>query len=300
MTLGDAFDKFIFAKQLQGCSSKTLVDYRQVVSRMIEYVGVDAELHSFDRDTYNEYIAVLSSRNYSRATLASYVRQIKVFLRWLEDEFGLDLVTKKLKVPKANRKLVHIYSVPEIKLIFDSVTADSEWLRIRNCAMIALMLDSGLRQNEVCTLLSDDIVWDSGTLKVLGKGSKERVVPFGNLSRHFMTEYRRLCPYSEKYFFVGRRGDEVSADSVKHFIHKLSRKLPFAFSSHRLRHNFATNYCLDQYEKYGQVDLYRLMILMGHEDIATTRVYLHHANQIIASVTAISHLDKIFKSEKGD
>lgn len=295
MTLGEAFDNFIFAKQLQGCSAKTVTCYRQVIYPLVEYVGTDAELNSFSRDKYNEYVAALTRRNYSRATLASYVRQLKVFLRWLEDEYSINLATSKLKVPKASKKVVHIYTDSEIKLIFDSIEVETEWLQLRNCSMVALMLDSGLRQNEVCTLRSEDISWQRGTLKVLGKGSKERVVPFGNLSRHYMTEYRKLCPYSEEYFFVGRRGDEVTGDSVKHFMHKLSRKLPFAFSSHRLRHNFATNYCLDQYERFGHVDLYRLMILMGHSDIETTRVYLHHANQIIASVTAISHLDKVLR-----
>lgn len=256
MTLAEAFDKFIFAKQLQGCSAKTVVCYRQVIYPLIEYAGADAELQSFSRDTYNSYIATLTSGNYSRATLSSYVRQLKVFLRWLEDEYTINLGTSKLKVPKANRKMVHIYTDDEIRLIFDSITAETEWLQLRNCAMVALMLDSGLRQNEVCTLRSADISWQRGILKVLGKGSKERVVPFGHLSGYYMTEYLKLCPYSEDYFFVGRRGDEVTGDSVKHFMYKLSKKLPFMFSSHRLRHNFATNYCLNQYKQYSQVDLY--------------------------------------------
>jgi len=217
--------------------------------------------------------------------------------RWPESEYGINLETDKLKVPRAYKKVVHIYTDEEIGMIFDAITAESEWITARNRAMVALMLDSGLRQQEVCTLQTADIFWSRKTLTVCGKGSKERVVPFGEFSRHYMKEYRKLCPYSAEYFFVGRRGIAVSCDSVKHFIFKLSRKLPFEFSSHRLRHNFATNYCLNQYEKHGHVDLYRLMILMGHEDIETTRLYLHHANQIIASVTAISHLDKVMKRE---
>ena len=298
MNLITAFDNFIFSKRLQGCSAKTIECYSQVVHPLVEFLGSDIEVSAVTRSRYNEYVATLVSKKCSRATLASYVRQIKVFLRWLEDEYSLDLETSKLKVPKAYKKVVHIYSNNEIKTIFDSISAETEWIIARNRAMVALMLDSGLRQNEVCTLQSADISWDEFTLKVTGKGNKERIVPFGHLSKRFMTEYRQLCPYSEDYFFVSRRGDAVTTDSVKHFIHKLSRKLPFEFSSHRLRHNFATNYCLNQYEKYGQVDLYRLMILMGHEDIETTRLYLHHANQIIASITAISHLDKVLKLDE--
>ena len=71
----------------------------------------------------------------------------------------------------------------------------------------------------------------------------------------------------------------------------------FAISSHKLRHNFATNYCIDQYRTHGQVDIYRLMYLMGHEDIETTRRYLHMANEILASQGCISHLDGILNGE---
>lgn len=295
MTLGAAFDNFILSKRLQGCMDKTISCYKDVVHPFIDYVGADTDLAVLTREKYNEYISILVSRSFSRATLASYIRQLKVFFRWIENEYNIDLGTSKLKVPRAYKKVVHIYTDDEIKTIFDMITTESEWLTARNRAMVALMLDSGLRQEEVCTIETASISWQRGTLKVTGKGNKERVVPVGRLSMHFMKMYRQLCPYTADYFFIGRRGETVSCDSVKHFMYKISKKLPFAFSSHRLRHNFATNYCLDQYEKYGHIDLYRLMILMGHEDIETTRIYLHHANQIIASITAISHLDKVLK-----
>lgn len=298
MTLNIAFENFILSKRLQGCSKKTLKCYAQAVHPLVVFLGTDLDISAVTRSRYNDYIAILVSKNHSRSTLSSYVRQLKVFLRWLESEYGLDLETSKLKVPRAYKKMVHIYTDQEIETIFSTISAESEWLTVRNQAMVALMLDSGLRQQEVATLQSADISWQRCTLKVTGKGSKERVVPFGQYSKYFMLKYRKLCPYSEDYFFVGRRGDVVTTDSVKHFIYKLAKKLPFEFSSHRLRHNFATNYCLNQYEKYGQVDLYRLMILMGHEDIETTRLYLHHANQIIASITAISHLDKVLKLDE--
>lgn len=298
MTLNAAFENFILSKHLQGCSEKTLDCYSQVIRPLVEYLGADSDISTITRGGYNGYIAILVSKKHSRSTLASYVRQLKVFFRWLESEYGLDLETSKLKVPRAYKKMVHIYTDQEIETIFSTISAESEWLTVRNQAMVALMLDSGLRQQEVCTLQSADISWQRCTLKVTGKGNKERVVPFGQFSKHFMQKYRQLCPYSEDYFFVGRRGESVTGDAVKHFMYKLASKLPFEFSSHRLRHNFATNYCLNQYEKYGHIDLYRLMILMGHEDIETTRLYLHHANQIIASITAISHLDKVLKLDE--
>jgi site-specific recombinase XerD len=85
----------------------------------------------------------------------------------------------------------------------------------------------------------------------------------------------------------------LTANTVRLMVSKLSKQLPFTFSSHKLRHNSAINYCLDQYEKYGTIDIYKLMALLGHEDIKTTRRYLHLANQIIASKSNISHMDKV-------
>lgn len=78
------------------------------------------------------------------------------------------------------------------------------------------------------------------------------------------------------------------------FVNSLSNKLPFDLSAHKLRHNFATNYILDQYKEKGKVDIYQLKALMGHSDIETTERYLHIANEIIASNNSISHLDNIF------
>lgn len=293
MIIQEAFDNFILSRRLQGSKEKTITCYCQTLTPYVNFVGKENDINTINRNDNNKYISDFYMRNLSPATISSYIRQLKVFLRWLEDEYNLDIYAKKIKVPKTRKKVVHIYTDEEIIAIFKSISMECKWLTLRNKCMIALMLDSGLRQNEVCTLMRKNISWNEGILKVCGKGDKERIVPFGNLSRHFMQEYASLCPYESERFFVSNHGEYVTCDALKHMINKLDKKLPFSISSHKLRHNFATNYCLDQYDKYGQVDLYRLMLLMGHEDVETTRLYLHHANQIIATKTNLSHLDMV-------
>ena len=97
------------------------------------------------------------------------------------------------------------------------------------------------------------------------------------------------------YFFLERdRNSPITDNAVKLLVNRMAKKLPFEFSAHKLRHNFATNYCLDQYEANGQIDIYRLKVLLGHSELKTTEMYLHIANEIIASQTHISHLDKVF------
>lgn len=294
MTLGEAFDSFIKFKRRQGLSDASIYCYKSFIVPFLEFVGQSVELSSIEEKTLHEYIDGLFDRDLSKATRSTYVRHLKCFLNWIKKYEGIDLYTNRIIVPKANKKVVHIYENEEIFLIFNTIQAESDWMTARNRAMIALMLDSGLRRGEVCDLLTKNVNFKKSLLKVCGKGDKERFVPLGNLAANYMQEYGRLCPFHEKYFFVSRRGEPVSRNAIKQLMQKLSEKLPFEFSAHKLRHNFATNYLLNQYEQDGKMDIYKLMIILGHEDVKTTNRYLHFAMQIIASKENISHLDKVF------
>lgn len=216
-------------------------------------------------------------------------------MNWVQREYDIDLKASRISIPKTPKKNVYIYTDEEIKLIFQSVNTTETWINYRNCTLIALMLDSGLRQNETCTLRKTSIDLRRSLATVYGKGDKERTVPLGQTSIRYLNAYLHACPYTiTDRIFLTQNGEPLTCNTVKLFMRKLSQKLPFDFSSHKLRHNFATNYCLDQYHKKGTVDIYRLQILLGHEDVKTTRRYLHIANQILASQESISHLDSIF------
>lgn len=296
MTVQQAFENFIFAKQMQGCTEKSIVCYQDFCKPFIAFVGSDRDISTLNKDLYNKYLKTLYDRKISQSTRATYTRHFKSFVHWVQEEYELDLQYNKIKVPKTPKKVLHIYSPDEIRQIFQTVRADKEWLVARNQCIIALMLDSGLRQKEVCTLQRKDIDLIARTLKINGKGNKERIVSIGLFSQRYIELYDKLCPYHKDYFFTNNHGEPLTTNSVKLFMQKMSKSLPFPFSSHKLRHNFATNYCINQLEHRGQVDIYSLMILMGHEDVATTERYLHFARQIIASKNTISHLDKLFVS----
>jgi site-specific recombinase XerD len=293
MTILEAFNEFIESRELYGLSEDTIICYRSFVTPLITYVGDDTDIQDVTALQVKEYISMIMKRPISKATKATYIRHNKIFLKWLEENYKINLSAAKIRVPKTPKKMLRIYTDDEIATIFNSIYSENEWLTVRNRAIVALMLDSGLRQGEVCTLLRKDVQFSQNIIKILGKGSKERYVPIGKLTTYFLQEYLRLCPYKSEFMFVNRRGMELSRDAVKHMMFKISEQLPFEFSSHKLRHNFATNYCLDQYREKGQVDIFKLMVLLGHEDIETTKRYLHLANQIIASQSSISHIDKL-------
>lgn len=297
MTIQETFDNFILSRQLADLSPKTISDYQQFVTPFIRSVGPSRPFESITQGDIQAYLSSLLKKPLSKSTRATYIRHVKIFLRWSENEYQAGYSTRTVKVPKSPKRNVRIYSDEEVRQIFSGIHAETDWLTLRNKCIIALMYDSGLRQAEVCTLQRAGISLTANRMTVRGKGDKDRTVPLGQLTRHFMLEYLSLCPYSDTAVFVNRRGQPLTCNSVKLFVSRLADTLPFELSSHKLRHNFATNYCLDQYRTHGQVDIYRLMYLMGHEDIETTRRYLHMANEILSSQGCISHLDGIMNGE---
>lgn len=217
-------------------------------------------------------------------------------MRWLDEYEYLEEKNwySKIKLPKTPKKNVKIYTDNEIKEIFESVENVPPMLAARNKLIISLMLDSGLRRNEVCMIKLSDINYIDNLLNVHGKGNKDRLVPIGFLTLRYLKEYDCSCPFESEYLLVTLKGERLTNNAVKQLMSKLKRKLGFDFSPHRLRHNFATNYIIDHYDKYGYFDSYTLMVLLGHEDIKTTQRYVHYAKQFIASRERCSHLDKVF------
>lgn len=296
VAIDKCFQKFITEKRLAGLLEKSIYDYQIFIGMFIDYIGADILVENFSSDMVDTYLNYLVQRPLAMATLATYIRNAKIFLLWLETTYSISVNASKIVIPKTPKTTPRIYSDEDIRLIFCSVSCESEWLRLRNSAMISLMLDSGLRQSEVCRLKHCDIDFVSNIIRVHGKGGKERLVPLGTFSKRFIQDYLNICPFESEWLFVARRNGNVTNNSLKLLISKLGKNLPFEFSCHKLRHNFATNYCIDQYEQFGRVDIYSLMAIMGHENIKTTERYLHFAMQIWASKQHISHLDKIMKT----
>ncbi len=294
VTVEQAFHKFIRSRKLKGCTQRTLEDYRSFAGQFVKYIGGDINIFIIDQEDLEEYIEYQVDREVARNTLATYIRHFKVFIRWMCENYQVNFTYKSIKVPKEEKKVIRIYSDVEIRQIFESIVYTDKWIELRNKSIISLMLDSGIRQGEVCNLLDENIFCEARRMVVHGKGNKDRTVPLGNFSIKFYKEYRKLCPYKDNMAFVTRSGEPINNNSIKLMVTKLGKKLPFKISSHKLRHNFATNYCLDMYYKNGSIDIYRLMTILGHEDISTTRRYLHIANEIIATSQCLSHLDQVF------
>lgn len=296
MTLQEAYDEFIFNKRAQGLSDKSLESYNNILHIFLAYVGADTDISKINIKSVQRFSIALQERKLSKASVSTYMRNAKIFLRWVNDEYGLSFEPKKLKVPKAPKKQARIYSDDEIEEIFNSIQSAIPWIASRNCAMVALMLDCGIRQCELCRLRRSDIDFTNGCMKVYGKGDKERFVPIGSCALAMLAQYYSVCPYQIDVVFVNQGGSPLSGNAVRLFTYRLQKKLGFKFSSHGLRHNFATHFILDNLEERHTSGIYDLSILMGHESIETTKRYEHIAHELIAAKAHNSHLDKVYKN----
>lgn len=294
MRIKDSYDSFIMSRVLADLSEKSILNYRMFIGPFVRFLDSERLIESVSQADIEKYIFSLMQRPLTRATRSTYIRHIKVYLKWCEERYTVQYMTKFVKVPKMPKKNVRIYSDDEVRMIFNKVTNSIPWIVVRNKCMIALMYDSGLRQAELCRLKRCWLDMEQKRVKVHGKGDKERIVPLGTLARQMLAEYLHECPYDSEYVFVNKQGEQLTCNTVKLMISKLAAQLDFELSCHKLRHNFATNYCINQYEKNGRVDIYSLMNLMGHESLETTNRYLHMAMEIIASKQSISQLDNIF------
>lgn len=239
---------------------------------------------------YIDYVRTRPNQSKGRETkqLSSYTvhghaRAVRAFLNWCTQEDDLeDLVsektTKKIKMPKIEQKVIEIFTDAQIKAFF--VACDREYtkeLAIRDKAILSVLLDTGVRADELCTLKLEHLHLDRDDpyLKVMGKGRKEREIGFGNKTRLAIARYLRIRkPQSQvktDVVFLSKFNQPLTVSGLDQLIYRLAdwaRVEGVRASCHTWRHTFAVNYL-----KNGG-DLYILSRLMGHTSIAVTTVYL--------------------------
>ena len=229
----------------------------------------------------------LSERSMARNI--SSIRSFHGFLfmeEWVEDD-----PSELLELPRFGRKFPTVLSVPEIESML-SVIDTSKPKGIRNKAMVELLYSSGLRVSELIHLEKSRIHFDDGFLKILGKGSKERLVPVGrpalDLVQRYIDEVRNKQQIQEghsDFVFLNRNGKRISRIMVFNIVKELALAagLEKNISPHTFRHSFATHLI------EGGADLRAVQEMLGHESITTTEIYLHMDREYLREVHALFH-----------
>lgn len=218
-------------------------------------------------------------------TIQTYVRALRGFFNWLYKEgYTTENRLARLKPPKAPIKVVDILTQEEIAKILTGIDQNTI-AGARNYAILVLLLDAGLRSSELRNFEMTDINIQGGYLKVMGKGSKERIVPFGTTVQKAVLRYMlhfRPEPFNMtiQKFFLTLNGKPLTQNSIKMIFERLSSRSGIKrLHPHLCRHTFATNYLING------GDVFSLQQILGHTTLEMVRHYVNLAS----SQTTIQH-----------
>ena len=226
------------------------------------------------------WLADLSKSGAARSTIARRAAAARTFLRWATRTGRIPAdPSLRLVAPRRNRALPGVLRQGEASELLDvaAVAADdADPLHVRNVAVLEILYASGIRVGELVSLDVDDLDLRSDLVRVMGKGAKERIVPFG-IPAHRALESWLACrselatSTSGSALFLGRRGRRIDPRQAREVVHVLLAHVPGApdLGPHGLRHSAATHLL------EGGADLRMVQELLGHASLATTQIYTH-------------------------
>ncbi len=225
-----------------------------------------------------QFITFINETGLSDQTQARMLSGVRSFYKYLtmEDMITLDPTTL-IEGPKLQRKLPDVLHLEEINLLMGAID-HSRPDGVRNRAIIETLYGCGLRVSECVELKISNLFFDSGFIKVIGKGNKERMVPIGESAIKHINFYvdgvrkqLNIFPQHEDFLFLNRRGKMLSRVYVFTMIKSLAEKIGLkkSISPHTFRHSFATHLI------EGGADLRAVQEMLGHESITTTEIYTH-------------------------
>ena len=267
-----------YVRQNQSGSKHTEDAYYRDISRFIRFLnteGIDS-FKEVDRFVIQSYImklrnGELSDKPLSNRSLARNISSLRSFYQYLNQVFDYEnnpFMT--VKTPKLSKKLPEFLFVDEIDALLDSIDI-SEAVGLRNRCIIELMYGCGLRVSEVVQLQCEDIDYEQLVLRVVGKGSKMRMVPFYEDLKDLMLAYQQSKTCSSDTFILNSKGKPMTTRAVQYILNQavLDAGLHIQVHPHMLRHSFATH-LLD-----NGADLRIVQELLGHHNLSTTQIYTH-------------------------
>ncbi|HUP61539.1 MAG TPA: tyrosine recombinase XerC [Thermoanaerobaculia bacterium] len=265
-------------------SPNTITAYRDDLESFVaflcnDYLTMDRELldlRRVDHLAVRSYLAHLSRRKLARASVARHLSALRSFFKWLVREGVVEAnPARTVSTPKREKHLPSVMQTSDVALLIEQPDTTTT-LGLRDAAWLELMYASGLRISELVGIDIDDLELRSRLVKVHGKGSKERIVPFGSKAesavRAYLAVRAELKPDAEEQaVFVNYRGGRITTRSVRRLFDGYLRKaaLRAGISPHTMRHSFATHLL------NAGADLRAIQELLGHASLSTTQKYTH-------------------------
>ena len=278
----------------RGLSDNTIANYGfdiQRLSQYLDYNGYTVTPVKITEETLQQFIYSVSKEVNARSQ-ARIISGLKSFFSWLIfEDYRNDNPLELIETPKIGRKLPDTLSVQEIDALIGAIdlsSAEGE----RNRAILETLYGCGLRVSELVTLKISDLFFDEGFLKITGKGNKQRFVPIGDATQKFINIYKNTVRSHlniQKGFddtlFLNRRCRQLTRAMIFTIIKTLADKINLnkTISPHTFRHSYATHLL------ENGADLRSIQLMLGHESITTTEIYVHLDRKHLTQVMEAFH-----------
>ncbi|SIQ46091.1 integrase/recombinase XerD [Aeromonas sp. RU39B] len=266
----------------RGLSDNTLVSYRTDLEKFATWLDTEgSSLLLADLDTLQHYLAWRIDQGFAATSTARFLSALRRFYQYLNREkLRSDDPTVLLEGPKLPKHLPGDLSETEVEALLAAPLLDDP-IELRDKAMLELLYATGLRVSELVGLCAEHVSLRQGVVRVVGKGSKERLVPMGEEAMYWLERYYRegrgllIADGSSDVVFPSRLGRMMTRQTFWHRIKLYAIRAGIAgeLSPHTLRHAFATHLL-----NHG-ADLRVVQMLLGHSDLSTTQIYTHVAGE---------------------
>lgn len=260
-------------------SDNTVISYEEDINNYLEYLKKqNINYKKIDNIAIRNYLKYLDDLNLKNSTIARRISALRTFYNYLLNKGLVDTnLFNSIRNPKIEKKLPNYLSYEELARILDNIDI-STFIGLRNRLMVEMFYATGCRVSEITNIKVSDIDKSNNSIRIMGKGSKERIVYFGEYARDYLDRYLPLIDCV--YLFTNEAKEKLRVHDVEYIIKDLVKNLALKthVTPHTLRHTFATHLL------NNGADIKTVQELLGHSSLNTTGIYTHVSNERIKEV----------------
>jgi integrase/recombinase XerC len=284
----DLKDYLDYLRHIKKYSDHTLRAYKQDIQQFLEYFHDSGA--KLDKDSVRDFIAIVYANTPKKTTISRKIYAIKSFFGYLQRQ---GRITKNpfdvISSPKEDKTLPEILTEKEMKQFLDGLP-EEKFIHLRNKAVFEMLYATGLRISELTGLKRQDINFDECLLRVLGKGKKERIVPFHDHAKTVLLKYldaaREKFKTNNEYIFLNNRGKKITDRAIEMIVQDSYREVMQSNKHvypHLFRHSFATHLL------QRGANLRIIQELLGHASLSTTQKYTSLNYEDLLNVYRLFH-----------
>ena len=269
-------------------SDNTIINYRTDLLKFNEFMNNN--ILNITKDDINNYLKYLYDYNSSKSSISRELSTLRSFYNYLLKK---NIITTNyfisIKNPKKDNSLPKFVKDNDIDKMFE-IPNTRTWIGMRNLLIIRMLYATGVRVSELVNIKLKDINKSERTIRILGKGSKERIVVYGIHTKDALEDYlnrgrRQIDIHNSEYLFLNKDGNKLSDRYVRKIIDEIiaAASITMHVSPHMLRHTFATSML------NNGADLVSVKDLLGHESLNTTSIYTHVSDDKIREIYNMAH-----------